>query len=192
MLAELLSSKPKAKLVNLFLANPDRSFSHTELRTSTRCSNQLIQQTVKELQKMEFLLVSLRGKQKFFQINKHFPLYPELVGLIKKQKEVPQDLLVKQASKVGDCKFIALTGVFAGRPRMETDIVLVGKVSPIKLKRFLKLAERFAEGEVGYTIFSPHEFEYRKIMSDRFVKNILENNHVVVVNKPAKRRNKSS
>lgn len=187
MLAELLSSKPKAKLVNLFIANPGRSFSHTEQRASTKCSNQLIQQTVKELQKMEFLLVSLRGKQKFFQINKHFPLFPELVGLIKKQKEAPQDLLVKQASKAGDCKFIALTGVFVGRPRMETDIVLVGKVSPIKLKRLLKLAERFAEGEVGYTIFSPQEFEYRKIMSDRFVKNILENNHVVVVDKIKKK-----
>lgn len=191
MLAQLLSSKPRSKLVNLFLTHPNRSFSYTELRISTKCPTKLLHQTVKDLVSFEFLLPFQKNRLKFFQINKHFPLYPELLGMIREQKETPKDLLAKQAAKIGDCKFVALTGVFAGRPRVETDILFVGKVSPTRLKRVLNLAEKFAEGEVGYTIFDPKEFEYRKIMNDRFVKNILDNNHVVVVDKLAKnRRNK--
>jgi hypothetical protein len=183
MLAQLLSSKPKSKLVKLFLTYPNRSFSYTELRVSTKVTKRLLQHTIKELVKFEFLLQTQKGKPKFFQINKHFPLYPELLGMIKDHKDLPKDLLARELAKVGDCKLVVLTGVFAGRPRTETDILLVGKVSPTKLKRALKLAEKFAEGEVSYTIFDQKEFEYRKVMNDRFVKDILDNNHVEVINK---------
>lgn len=188
MLAQLLSSKPKSKLVNLFLANPARSFSFTELRVSTGCSSVLLKKTIRELDKIGFLIVHEKHRVRYYQTNKHFALYPELVTLLRKVKQVPQDLLARNAARVGDLKFVAITGVFAGRPRIDTDILLVGKVSPAKLKKFLKLAERFAEAEVNYTVLSPSEFEYRKIMNDRFVKNILENDPVVVLDK-IKRRN---
>ncbi|HEV8601696.1 MAG TPA: hypothetical protein VGQ87_03845 [Patescibacteria group bacterium] len=188
MLAQLLSSKPKSKLVNLFLANSARSFSFTELRVSTGCPSVLLKKTIRELDKIGFLLVYEKRRIRYYQINKHFALYPELVGLLRKIKQVPQDLLAKNVSRAGDLRFAAITGVFAGRPRMDTDILLVGKIGPTKLKKFLKLAEKFAEAEVNYTVLSVSEFEYRKSMNDRFVKNILENDPVIVVDK-IKRRN---
>ena len=40
-----------------------------------------------------------------------------------------------------------------------------------------------AEQQVGYTILTPQEFEYRKTMNDRFIKNVLENNPVLAVDK---------
>jgi hypothetical protein len=66
---------------------------------------------------------------------------------------------------------------------METDILFVGRVGARKLRNFLALAEKYAEQEISYTILTPQEFEYRKMMNDRFVKNILENNPVFAVDK---------
>lgn len=103
--------------------------------------------------------------------------------MLRRVKKIPQDVLAKQAAKIGDCKLVALTGVFCGRPRIETDLLFVGKVSSAKLSKFLRVAEKFAGQEVNYTIFSAKEFEYRQIMSDRFVKNIMENSPVLVVDK---------
>ena len=183
MLAQLLSSKPKSKVVNLFLAHPMRSFSLTEIKASTQCPSLILKQTIRELNKINFLLTFDKHKIKHYQINKHFPLYPELVSLLRKVRNLPQDLLAKKIVGVGDCKFIALTGVFVGKPRLETDLLFVGKIRAKKLAKFLKLAEKFAEQEIGYTIFTLPEFEYRKIMNDRFVKNILENDPVIVVDK---------
>ncbi|MGE5298144.1 MAG: hypothetical protein ACM3KM_03200 [Acidobacteriaceae bacterium] len=183
MLAQLLSSKPKSRLVNLLLAYPNRSFSLTELKESTRCSSHVLAQTIRELSKMGFLLTHFKDKNRYYQVDRHFALYPELVGLIRKIKRLPQDLLCKAASSVGNCRYVALTGVFAGKPRIEPDILFVGKVSPTKLSRFLKLAERYAERQISYTVFTPHEFEYRKVMNDRFVKNVLENEPVVVADR---------
>ena len=187
MLSELLSSKTKSRLVNTFLSHPARSFSATELRVLTHCPQKQLVSTVKELFKMEFLLSTEKHRKKYYQINKHFALYPELVSMLRKLKKTPPDMLARAAEKAGECKFVALTGVFAGKPRAETDAIFVGRVSPARLKNFLKLAEKFAEQEVNYTIFTLPEFEYRKIMSDRFVKNILENNPCVVVDKTKNR-----
>lgn len=182
MISQLLTSKPKAKVVNLFLAHPGRSFSFTELKLTTECPKNMLKKTLNELIKSDFLIVHVK-KVKYYQMNKHFSLYPELVNLLRKSKTIPADQLAKQVLKLNECKFIAITGVFAGKPRIETDLLLVGKVSTKKLQNFLRIAEKFAEQEVSYTLFTPAEFEYRKIMSDRFVKNILENDPVIVIDR---------
>jgi hypothetical protein len=183
MLSQLLSSKPKTNLINLLLAHPGRSFSFTELKTNARCPSKLLKQTIKELDKMGFLILSAKNKVKYYQMNRHFPLYPELVNLLRKVKNIPADELARNAGKIGDCKLVALTGVFVGKPRIETDLLFVGKVRPGRLGKFLKLAEKLAEQQVSYTILTLQEFEYRKTMNDRFIKNILENNPVLVVDK---------
>ncbi|OGE81239.1 MAG: hypothetical protein A3H72_01350 [Candidatus Doudnabacteria bacterium RIFCSPLOWO2_02_FULL_48_8] len=187
MLTHLLSSKPKSKLVNLLLTHPGRSFSLTELRLSTGCRGKLLVSTVRELTRVDFVYASERAHHRYYQINRHFALYPELVSMLRKVKHSPHDLLALKLAAVRECRFAALSGVFIGRPRMETDILLVGKVRPAQLSRLLKFATRLAEGEINYTIFDTNEFEYRKIMNDRFVKNVLENNPVIVVDKTKNR-----
>jgi hypothetical protein len=120
---------------------------------------------------------------KYYKVDKHFALFPELLTLLRKAKKLPPDLLVKELSKLSDCKVIILTGMFVGKPRIESDILLVGKVSERRLTNTLKIIEKLAEHEINYTIMPLAEFDYRKIMSDRFIKNILENSPVVVVDK---------
>lgn len=183
MLAQLLSSKPKTNLINLLLAHPERSFSYTEMKMSSACPNKLLKDTLKELDKMDFLNVTKKNRVRYYQMNRHFPLYPELLNLLRKVKKVPSDLLVKQAARLRDCKLIAITGVFVGKPRIETDLLFVGKVGAKKLQRFLKFAQKAAEQQVSYTVFNLQEFEYRKVMNDRFVKNVLENNPVMAIDR---------
>jgi hypothetical protein len=182
MLSQLLTSKHKSAVVNLFLANPGRSFSLTEIKAATHSPNKSLIQTIRELAKMGFLTVFSKSSVRYYQVDKHFALYPELVSMVRNTKRLPQDLLVKELSKL-DCKVIILTGIFAGRPRIETDILFVGKVSNKKLAKHLKLAEKFAEQEVNYTVMPLSEFDYRKIMNDRFLKNILENGPVIVTDR---------
>jgi len=165
------------------ISNPVRAFSMTELRLTAKISGKLLHDTVRELVRIGFLVSSERQRKKFYQVNRHFALFPELVSMLRRVKPVPSDILAKSAMKVGECKFIALTGIFVGKPRLDTDLLFVGKVSPARLSKFLKLAEKLAEQEVSYTVFTVPEFEYRKIMNDRFVKDILENHPVIIVDK---------
>ncbi|MBX4204877.1 MAG: hypothetical protein KW788_01655 [Candidatus Doudnabacteria bacterium] len=183
MLAQLLASKPKSKLINLLLAHPERSFSPTELRVSTGISAPFLKKTLKELFRMEFITSIEKKKHRYFQVNKHFSLYPELLNMLRKNRSIPQDQLARAALKVGECRLIVFTGIFAGRPRIETDILFVGRISARKLEQFLQLAEKFAEQEISYSVFTGPEYEYRLSMNDRFIKNILENNPAVILDK---------
>jgi len=187
MLAQLLSSKPKTQLINLLLAHPKRAFSFTELRLLSRCPQKLLRATLRELDKMNFLVTSEKKRIRYYQMNRRFALYPELIGFLRKAKHVPKDILALAAGRVGDCKLVALTGVFVGKPRVETDLLFVGRISASRLENFLKLASKLAEQEVGFTVLTPQEFDYRRVMNDRFVKNILENDPVLAVDKIKKK-----
>ncbi len=137
---------------------------------------------------MDFLIISEKNRVKYYQVNRHFPLYPELVNILRKSKQAPEDLLVKQISRVTDCRLIVLTGLFVGKPRTETDVLFVGKPKGARLNKFLRLAEKFAAQQISYTIFSPNEYDYRKIMNDRFLKNIMENSPLIVLDKTKQRK----
>lgn len=188
MFSELLTSKPKTKLLNLLLTFPKRAFSMTELRLSSGCSTPSLKETMKDLAKTGFVNIVEKNRVKYYRMNKQFNLYPELVGLLQKAKATPEDILAKAAAKVGDCKLVVLTGVFAGRPRVETDLLFVGKAMGAKLKKVLQLAERLAEQEINYTIFTQQEYDYRHIMSDRFLKSVMENEPVIVIDKMKKKK----
>lgn len=183
MLSILLESKQKSSIVHLFLANPGRCFTLTEIKTTTKVPNAKVIDTLKELGRMGFLLVHQQNKVKAYQVDKHFALYPELLTVLRKTKKIPADLLVKELNKLSECKLIIVTGIFVGRVRIESDILLVGKVGEKKLAKTLKFAEKMAEQEVRFTVMPLAEFEYRKIMSDRYVKNVLENNPVIVADR---------
>jgi DNA-binding HxlR family transcriptional regulator len=128
MFGQILASKPKTQLLNVFLTFPERAFSLTELRLTSGSSTQILKETLKDLVKMGFVNSIDKNRVKYFQMNRQFNLYPELVGMLRKVKKLPEDLLAKQSTKLGDAKFVALTGVFVGKPRVETDILVVGKV----------------------------------------------------------------
>ena len=66
MLTQLLSSKPKGRLVNLFLAHPSRSFSLTELRTNIGMGKPLLEKTVRELKKIDFLIPIEKNRKKYY------------------------------------------------------------------------------------------------------------------------------
>ena len=183
MLNQFLNSKPKTNLINLFLAHPGRSFAFTELKLATKASPKLLSESLKELVKMDFLVTTEKERTKFFQTNKHFVLYPELISVLRKMKKVPPDLLARAGNKIKTAKLIALTGVFVGKPRIETDLLIVGKINPKTLEKFLSFAAKLAEGPVNYTIMTQAEYEYRKTMSDRFVKNILDNDPLFAINR---------
>src|SRR3990167_8335563 len=128
MLSQLLSSRLKTNVINLFLAHPVRSFSFTELRVNSNAPSKILKQTLRELDKIEFINMTAKNKVRYYQMNKHFTLYPELVTLLRKVRQIPTDNLAKAASKLTSAKLIALTGVFVGKPRLETDILIESKM----------------------------------------------------------------
>ena len=68
--------------------------------------------------------------------------------------------------------------------KARAEIILIGdRISEKKTERFLHAIEAQAAKELRYVLMTTEEFIYRKKMFDRFVLDVLELPHRIVVNK---------
>lgn len=190
-LEHLFGSKTRLKLLSIFLHHPDQAFFVREL---TRRIGAQIHSVRRELANLCALgIVSTSGgegakgvasslRKKYFKVNREFVLYDELQSLLRKAQVLLEQKLVDRMTAVGDIRYLALCGTFLGE-RAPTDLLIVGRVSPLAVERVLKRFEQDVGYEVNYTIMTPEEFSYRRDITDRFLYSILEGKKMVMVNK---------
>ncbi len=190
MLEQLFGSITRVKLLRLFYSNPDQSYFVREL---TRKIDQRINSVRQELKNLEALGIVEqveKNRKKYYTLVKNFPLYHELKSLILKAQLLVEKDFAQSISQMGQIKYLVLTGQFIGRDDAPTDMLVVGKVNRLKLKRLLHKFQQYFDQDINYTVLSSKEFEYRRQLTDRFLYNILENKKIVVIDKLPKKKTK--
>ena len=201
MFEQLLGSKTRYRLLQLFLHHPD---SYYYVRQLTRILDTQINSVRRELLNLEsigfvrsynalseeegitisqsFEKKSNSSQKKFFRLNTDFLLYPELKALFMKEQLVSEKDLARELSKVGKIHYLALTGVFTGvESEIPTDMLIVGTVDLRRLAKAVSDYEKILNKEINYTVFSYKEFTYRKDINDRFLYNILNKKKIVAI-----------
>jgi len=189
MLENLLNTKAKKKILSIFLAFPKRSFSVQELHATADVSARIANESARDLVRAEVLNVAAKNRHKFFRVNPRFPLYHELTDIIGGELALKDDLVSKILKKIPNAKLIALSGVFTLHPSSPVDILIVGdNIGRIRLGTILKELEKITGMEIIYAVMPSSEYEYRRMMNDRFVRDILDYPHLLVVNNLKTRR----
>lgn len=181
MLETILKSKVKTNLLAFLLAGPQRSFYVGELKRRIGARN--VQGHLNELAKENIVKSFSKKGKKYFQVNPKHPLYWQIRGTAQKAAKKYEDELFKYLKKLPGLKVAILTGIFTANPHMSCDVLLVGKLPEKKLLNFEKGIKKLMGQEINYALFSVGEYEARKSMFDRFMKDVLENDHLVVMNK---------
>ena len=182
VLDNLLSSRTRVKLLTLFLLSPKQEFYVRELTRKLNERINSIRRELLNLTKIGLLTSRTRDKRKYYSVDVNFFLFKELKALIARANTAPQKKLAKSLEKLGRLKFACLSGFFTQSPS-RVDLLLVGEVKRNKLEKFIKRLEKEQGREINYTLMSVNEFGYRKDLEDRFLKIILENEHIVLINK---------
>ncbi len=184
MLEQLFSSRTRVKLLKKFLLNPESKFFVRELTREIDERINSVRRELENLVSIGFLITFNQEQKKYYQVNKDFLLYPEIEALIIKSQGLIEDRILERIRNIKQIKYCLLTGKFVRRVDTLTDILVVGDKIPVdKLKNILKLLEKNFDQEINYTILSPHEFQARSQMTDRFIYNILNGQKIVVVDK---------
>lgn len=193
--ADILDSNQSSEILAFLLLAPPRSYSTKELAKRLRFSDRTISNVLRQFEQDNMVKQVTRGKTKLYVINLKHKLLPEIkASLIKNQKPY-EDELFTAINKVGEIKAAFLSGAFTGQPQLPVDLLLVGKVSLTKLDTFLKQCKNMLGIDINYSIMTPDEFKLRVNTFDRFIKDVFDYPHVVVVdkiNKPAKKGNGKS
>jgi hypothetical protein len=189
MIDALFGSKTRVKLLHLFLNNPGKSFYVREI---TRKIDEQINSVRRELSNM--LTVGIihsdsADNKLYYQINKRYEYYAplrEIFGDKAEKNHVPEEHDDKYSQTLGEMsgvRIAILAGVLVKGSISPLDVLLVGNVMPVRVKSLINTIEKNEGREINYSVLPYEEFYYRLSVRDRFITEIINSKHIVVVDK---------
>ena len=187
MLEAIINSKDDSVILAFLLAAPARAFSIIEISRRLKLSHGKAAHALNKLADAGLLKGFAKKGKKYYLLNQRYQLLPD----IRKQMGRPggyQDELFGAIKRLGEVKAAFLSGIFCGQPSLPVDLLLVGKINLKKLSDFLKAAGNMMGQEINYSVMTVGEFELRRDTFDKFIKDIFDYPHIVVVDSLGKKQ----
>ena len=116
---------------------------------------------------------------------------PEIKDFWAKNAQKGKDELFLAIRRLGDVRAAFLSGIFTGYPNLPVDILLVGKINLKKLSDFLKAVKKMMGQDINYSVMTVEEFLQRRDTFDKFIKDIFDYPHLVVMDELDEKTEKS-
>ncbi len=209
ILGKLFGSPARVKMIRLFLLNPGQAFDQADIVLKSKVTPAVARKELSVFQGMglvkkkmftkEIIVKPRKGAKKSklkkppvikkkrvqgWQLDINFPLLTPLQNILIDTKLVKTEEMKGKFKGGGKLKLIIVSGIFIQNPDSALDILIVG--DSLK-KRTLESALRAIEAEIGkelvYALLDTKEFTYRLGMYDKFVRDVLDYPHEVLVDK---------
>ena len=179
---KLFGSKTRAKLLQLFFENPERSFYVREI---TRVIEEQINSVRRELINLESIAVIKNetfDNKLYYSANSKHPYYRALTEIFSRRINVAasqdKETIVESAweeNAQSVKNYLRALLVTNRRPGQDgIDVLIVGDDRTKKLTRWAEVMEKKQGRPLNYVILSVEDFAYRKSVRDRFIMDILE------------------
>lgn len=190
MIDALFGSKTRVKLLHLFLNNPGKAFYVREI---TRLIDEQINSVRRELSNMLAvgIITSMNDDNKlYYEVNQRYEYYVPLRAIFAdEQVEAKTTTAAVTAAKswadgfeqLPGLRLAIAAGVLVRGSASAVDVLVVGEVPTAKLKLAVKAAEKAEGRELNYTAMPYEEFYYRWSVRDKFVTEIINGKHTVLV-----------
>lgn len=182
-LKPLFISKVRIKLLEIFLTTPEELYYVREL---VRLTDEEINAVRRELGHMEdakMVTKESRGNRLYYQFNKNFPFFDELLSMIAKTTGLGAQF-IKLRNKLGKIKVVMFSAQFVqqlDRPKDTVDIVIIGDVVLPEITTLIQAEEAKLEREINYTVFTQDEFKYRRSKRDPFLLSLLTLPRIMII-----------
>jgi len=183
MLSTLITSKVRLALVTLFVTHPEERFYQTQLIRELGLSSSLIQAELKKLEAIGFLNSSREANTRYFQVNKAFPIYPELKSIIFKTVGLA-DFLKDSLTEIGEVEVALIYGSVAKNiedMRSDVDLLVIGDVDMDELHEAVEAAEASIGREINPTVYTRKEWDGRVKLEQAFVTDILSGPKIFLI-----------
>lgn len=176
---KLFGSKTRAKLLQLFFANPSKSFY---IREMTRVIDEQINSVRRELSNLESIGVIKNesfDNKVYYSANSKHPYCHPLTEIFSKKIDLTRDHDVKETTweeYIRPVKNYLVGLVVVNRlPGQDgLDLLIVGNDKTKKLTHWAEVIEKKQGKMINYAILSPEDYSYRRSVKDRFVEDIFE------------------
>lgn len=194
MIDALFGSKTRVKLLHLFLNNPGKSFFVREI---TRKIDEQINSVRRELSNMlevGIITSDSADNKLYYQVNQRYEYYVPLRSIFgddqttsKLTSTIPDDIPGDKYSSMLDgltgLRLAIFTGVLVRGSTVSLDVLLVGTIAPAKVRALMREIEKGEGREINYSVLSYDEFYYRLSVRDKFITEIINGKHNVMIDK---------
>lgn len=194
MIDKLFGSKTRVKLLHLFLNHPGQSFYVREI---TRLIDEQINSVRRELSNMleVGVITSTTSDNKlYYEVNQRYEFYTALRAIFAGESvdvaeanttasDQPDSQYTEAIRAIPSVRLAIMAGVLVKGSTSPLDIVLVGNLPAGKVKSTIQLIEKREGRELNYSVVPYDEFYYRLSVRDRFILEVLNSKHSVIVDK---------
>lgn len=189
MIDSLFGSKTRVKLLYLFLNNPGRAFYVREI---TRRVDEQINSVRRELANMLSVgVIKSDGvdNKLYYEVDQTYSFYKPLQQIFSQTEHAadishevkPISNWAKRLRKLTGVQVVLLAGGFVSGSRSKIDILIVGSPAKTQIKKFIQEVEEDEHRSMHYTVMGFDDFYYRMSMKDRFVSEVVEGKHQVIL-----------
>src|SRR5471030_1465499 len=122
MLSDVITSKTRVKLLNVFLAQPNEMFHVRECVRRTGEEINAVRRELLFLEKKGIFEKEARANRVYYSLSKEYPFYYDLLKIGSKTIGLGDDIL-KNRAKLGKIKFAMFSGAFVRKIKHSPDQV---------------------------------------------------------------------
>lgn len=173
---EIGKSKLRKALLGYFCAN---SGARLYLRQAAVILDEDPGNLSKELAHLESLGIfrsEMSGKQKYYSLNKQYPLLDELKSVISKTIGIEAGLR-EIVESIPGIKKAFMYGSFAGgneHAGSDIDVLMVGEINEDDFLKKISALENKVQREINYTVYSPWDFAKKCKQKGSFLNEVLK------------------
>jgi len=132
-------------------------------------------------------------KKLYYEVNQRYEHYLPLKAIFSdnKMEDRPKPTVTAAVSNdwqpyIKDLQGIRIaiaSGMLVRGSSSTVDLLLVGDITPMRLKKVVKIIEKLEGRELNYSLLTYDEFYYRLSVRDKFITEVLAGKHSVAVDK---------
>jgi len=183
MLKTLFSSNTRVKLLTLFFTNQGKDFYLREIEKLIKENITSIRRELISLKEIGLFSEYLRGNNKYYKLNKNFPLYSELKNIIFKTTGI-KGILGRTLKKIKNIKLSFIYGSYAKgveKEKSDIDLMIIGSPNYTQTLKSLKNIEKKLNREIDFIIYNEEEFT-EKMENNYFVRTVIESPKINLIN----------
>ena len=183
-MTNLIKSKLRSKLLEYYFSHPEADLYVRELgRAIAKDPTNLLRELAR-LEKEGMFISQLRGKQKYYRLNKAYPLYKELKSIVSKTFGIEKSLaeIIESSREIKICFIYGSYAKDREKAGSDIDLFIIGeKVDIDKLLEKINKLEKKINREVNYRIYSAAEFKKAVREKNSFILNIIKNKKIFLI-----------
>ena len=178
-----LRSKARQRLLAYYFTNPMARHHVRDLAARLNVDPSNLSKELRRLEREGLFASEISGRQKYFHLNRQYPLLPEVRRIVAKTIGAAP-LLARSLKDVEGIKEAYLYGSFARNQQDATsdiDVLLIGSPETEVLADVVRRLERQLGREINYTVLTRKEFQMRRARKDTFLEDVWRNKRVPLV-----------